>query len=290
MLHLILTCVTAGFAIGFNRAILFLVNEEKNQLQGIIGVGPSSHQEAYRIWDELSRQAQTFKEFIEKFDTGKPAKSALQDLVEGITFDLATTENVLTETIATVNYIHVLNAWEDPRVDEDIKGLLASKEFVTIPLIAKNKVIGVLMADNAYSGRNISLDSIEVLTMLGATAATAIENAKMLGDLEEKVEEVQKAYDELEKTQDMLIRSERLAAIGEVSARLAHEIRNPLSTIGGFAKSIPKKYEDRNRTIRNANIIIQEVRRLEQILTNVLDYSKPSIPIKSAASSTRACS
>ena len=99
-------------------------------------------------------------------------------------------------------------------------------------------------------------------------------------DLEEKVNELQTAYLELEKTHDMLVRHEKLAAIGEVSARIAHEIRNPLATIGGFAKSIQKKYDDRERTIRNANIIAEEVVRLEGILTNILDFSKPSTPKK----------
>ncbi len=50
LLHLILTCVTAGFAIGFNRAFLFLVDGNRNELRGIMGVGPTSQEEAYRIW------------------------------------------------------------------------------------------------------------------------------------------------------------------------------------------------------------------------------------------------
>ncbi len=99
-------------------------------------------------------------------------------------------------------------------------------------------------------------------------------------DLEEKVKELLEAYIELEKTHDILVRNEKLAAIGEVSARIAHEIRNPLSTIGGFAKSIPKKYDNRERTIRNAKIIVNEVKRLENILSNILDFSKPNIPQK----------
>ncbi|MBA7695327.1 Adaptive-response sensory-kinase SasA [subsurface metagenome] len=261
-------------------SFLFLVDDDKRKLHGIMGVGPSSHEEAYRTWDELSRQALTFQDYLEKVQSGDLAKSTLQGLVENTTFDIETSENVITETIKTRKYIHILNAWEDPRVNGDMRALLASKEFVTIPLITRNEVIGVLMADNAYSGRNISVDSIELLTMLGGSAAVAIENAKMLTTLEEKVDELQKANTELKKTHEMLIRKEKLAAIGEVSARLAHEIRNPLSTIGGFARSIPKKYKDRERTIRNANIIVEEVKRLEYILSNVLDYSKPSIPVK----------
>jgi len=116
--------------------------------------------------------------------------------------------------------------------------------------------------------------------MFAAPAALAIEKTYMLCILEEKINELEKAYIELEKTHDMLIRHEKLAAIGEISARLAHEIRNPLATIGGFAKSIPLKYDNKKRTIRNAKIIIKEVQRLENILSNVLDFTKASTPRK----------
>jgi signal transduction histidine kinase len=280
LLHLILTSVTAGFALGFSRAFLFLVDDRKEQLLGIMGVGPSSYKEAYETWNELSKQMYTLQDYLNRINDGDLEKSTVQHLVDGMTFDLRKADNVITETVKTADYIHILDAWDNSRVNGEMRKLLASNEFVTIPLIARNEVIGVLMADNAYSGRSISQESIEVLTMFGVSAAIAIEKAKMLSVLEEQVSELQKAYVELEKAQKMIIKNERLAAIGEVSARLAHEIRNPLSTIGGFAKSIPKKYDDKDRTIRNANIITEEVAILEQILSNVLDFSKQSLPQK----------
>jgi signal transduction histidine kinase/putative methionine-R-sulfoxide reductase with GAF domain len=280
LLYLILTCVTAGFAMGFSRAFLFLVDNKKENLHGIMGVGPSSYEEAVKIWNELSRKYLSLEDYLDKINRGDMEMSAVQHLVEGLSFDLKDDGNVLVETVHSANYIHILDSNEDPRIDDDLRKLLASDEIVTIPLIAGNVVIGVLLADNAYSGRSISLDSIEVLTMFGVSAAMAIEKAKILDVLEGKISELEHAYAELEKTHTRLIRNERLAAIGELSARLAHEIRNPLSTIGGFAKSIPKKYEDRDRTFRNANIIVEEVGRLEQLLTNVLDFSKPTVPEK----------
>ncbi len=280
LLHLILTCVTAGFAIGFNRAFLFLVERGANELRGIMGVGPTSQEEAYRIWNELSSKALTFQEYLDNVNRGFMVKGGLQYLVENIVVSMDKANNVLTETASKGTVFHVTNAWENPLMDEAMKKIIISKEFVSVPLIVKNQVIGVLLADNAFSGRAITGDSIEVLTMFAAQAAIAIENAQILSDLEEKIQELQKAYQDLEKAQDALIRNEKLAAIGEVSARLAHEIRNPLATIGGFAKSIQKKYDDRERTIRNANIIVDEVHRLEHILSNVLDFTKSGTPKK----------
>jgi len=280
LLHLILTCVTAGFAIGFNRAFIFLVDERMNELRGIMGVGPKSQDEAYRIWGELTGRKFTLQEYMDNFHKGIIQPSGLQYLVDGMTFDLYTANNILTQTVTAGCHFHISDTSVNPNIDEGMKRLMIPEEFVTIPLIARNQTIGVLLADNAYSGKPITAESIEVLTMFASHAGVAIENARILLDLEAKVSELQEAYIELEKTHDMLVRNEKLAAIGEVSARLAHEIRNPLSTIGGFAKSIPNKYDDRERTIRNAKIIIDEVKRLESILTNVLDFSKPSVPKK----------
>jgi signal transduction histidine kinase/putative methionine-R-sulfoxide reductase with GAF domain len=280
LLHLILTCVTAGFAIGFNRAFLFLANRDGSELHGIMGVGPTSQEDAYTIWSELSRKALTFDEYLADANRGVIVRGGLQNLVENIVIRLPDTTNILTATSRNGTVIHVTNAREHPLMDETMRKLIISDEFVAVPLIVKNTVIGVLLADNAFSGTPITGDSIEVLTMFTSQAAIAIENAQILGDLEEKVHELEEAYRNLEKAQDMIIRNEKLAAIGEVSARLAHEIRNPLSTIGGFAKSIQKRYGDRERTIRNANIIVEEIHRLEHILSNVLDFTKTGAPKK----------
>lgn len=280
LLHLILTCVTAGFAIGFNRAFLFLVERGAQELRGIMGVGPISQEEAYRIWNELSSKALTFQEYLDNVNRGFMVKGGLQSLVENIAISLNKANNILTETVSKGTVFHVTNAWENPLMDDTLRKIIISNEFVSVPLIVKNQVIGALLADNAFSGRPITGDSIEVLTMFASQAAIAIENAQILSDLEDKVQELQIAYQDLEKAQDALIRNEKLAAIGEVSARLAHEIRNPLATIGGFAKSIQKKYDDRERTIRNANIIVEEVHRLEHILSNVLDFTKSGTPKK----------
>jgi hypothetical protein len=280
LLHLILTCVTAGFAMGFNRAFLFLMDPGRTELRGIMGVGPTSREEAYRIWSELSRKALTFEDYLENVNRGLMVRSGLQSLVENIAVNLRESRNILTETVKNGTVIHVTNAWEHPLMDDIMRRLVISSEFVAVPLIVKNEVIGALLADNAFSGRPITEDSIEVLTMFATQAAIAIENAEILGHLEEKVQELEEAYRNLEKAQDIIIRNEKLAAVGEVSARLAHEIRNPLATIGGFAKSIQKKYNDRERTIRNANIIVEEVHRLEHILSNVLDFTKTGAPKK----------
>ena len=71
-----------------------------------------------------------------------------------------------------------------------------------------------------------------------------------------------------------------MASVGRMASHLAHEIRNPLTSIGGFAASIARQHQDDAKTSRNATIIYEEARRLERTLVNVLDYTRPLRPNK----------
>ncbi|GAG45332.1 unnamed protein product, partial [marine sediment metagenome] len=141
LLNMILTSVTAGFAMGFNRAFLFLVNNENNTLTGTLGVGPTSQDEAHRIWNDLSNRSFTFEDYLEEINSGEIVRSGLHDHVEGMVFDLKEHNNILTDTVISRQYHHILDAWENPGVDNKMKKIIATNEFVTIPLIARDEVI-----------------------------------------------------------------------------------------------------------------------------------------------------
>ncbi|MDY0038757.1 MAG: response regulator [Desulforhabdus sp.] len=68
-----------------------------------------------------------------------------------------------------------------------------------------------------------------------------------------------------------LVQREKLKTLGAISAEVAHEIRNPLVSIGGFARRLLSKYPD----LPEANIIVRESERLEKILGRIKDYLKP---------------
>lgn len=72
---------------------------------------------------------------------------------------------------------------------------------------------------------------------------------------------------------------ERLAILGEMSARVAHEIRNPLSAIGGFAQRA-KKIADGEKISKYLDIILNETRRLEGIVNQTLDFSRSNLNVK----------
>ncbi len=75
-------------------------------------------------------------------------------------------------------------------------------------------------------------------------------------------------------------RSQRLAAIGRLAAGVAHEIRNPLSSIKGFATYFREKCHDLPESRATADIMIQEVERLNRVIGQLLDFARPDNVLK----------
>ena len=271
LLHLILTCVTSGYAFGFNRAMLFLINKEHNVLNGKLAVGPSSREEAKQIWKELSSKYNSLKDIFKELDFSHNIDTSFNTMAKLMVYSLSDTKEVVVSCAKEKRSMIIKDAVNDTRVTQEFRISLGVDEFVCVPLIAKNETIGVIVADNIYTGEPISDDRVSMLTMFVNQASLAIENAETYKRLEDKI-------NQLTETQQRLIRSEKLAAIGSMSSYVAHEIRNPLVTIGGFAKTLSRFTFTDSKIKVNIDIIIEEVKRLEKILNNITDFGKPSKP------------
>lgn len=279
LLNLILTCVTAGGAIGFNRAFLLRVNQDRGIIEGVMGVGPSNWEEAWQIWDRLSKENWKLDDFLAHEDYNYARRNNLDHITKSFRISLDTTSDFIVMCINERRPYLVTDAMRDARVNPLLKEKLMVNEFVVVPLLARDNVLGVIIADNLFNGKPIDQDSTQLLTMFANQAGLALERANAYEKLTHKISELKEAYEELKETQSKLVRTERLATIGKMAAHVAHEIRNPLATIGGFAHSMYKFPQDDEKVKRNAKIIRDEVYRLENILRGVLDFTKPASPV-----------
>ncbi|MCX5717081.1 MAG: PAS domain S-box protein [Nitrospirae bacterium] len=374
LLRMILTAVTMSDGLGFNRAILFLVDEKKGTIKGAMGVGPASPNEAWEIWEKLSIEMKTLPDILRDIETGPLRKDSFLDrLSMGMEISFKD-ETILTRAVKEKKAFNVPDVKEEPLADAVLIQQLGTQAYAVVPLISRDRVIGVLWVDNIFTKRLITDEDMKFLIGFSNQFASAVENARLFdqvarteAELEnifrsisdmiyitdedytiknvnkavvdrigksageiigEKcyrifhgmdepfsecphpktvqtmgayIEEVKDSYlrgtfltsvspvfntmgefmgtvhvvrdvTELNNLREKLIVTERMAALGEVAAKVAHEIRNPLVSVGGFAKRLEKKLDGNLKEY--AGIIVREVDRLESILREILGFVK----------------
>jgi two-component system, NtrC family, sensor histidine kinase HydH len=127
---------------------------------------------------------------------------------------------------------------------------------IAMPLLAGDRVVGFLASWDERVQEAFASDEIAALIEVADRCALVIENSKLYQQMKER---------------------DRLAAIGEMSAGLAHEIRNPLAAIKGAIQYLdPRKLPEDDREF--LEIVIEEVNRLNGVVTQFLDYSRPLKP------------
>jgi PAS domain S-box-containing protein len=161
---------------------------------------------------------------------------------------------------------------KDPRfysgIDE-VTGFV-TKSVLAVPLKVKGKVIGVIEAVNKIKGDFGQMD-VALLSSMAQPAAIAIENAQLYKDLQGQM-------DILQRTQAQLIRSAKLAAIGELAAGVAHEINNPLTSIMGFTRLLLQKMDDDDPMKEDLQIVDREAARTKAIVRGLLDFARQREP------------
>ncbi|MGA2465248.1 MAG: GAF domain-containing protein [Thermodesulfobacteriota bacterium] len=245
ILKLVLEGVTKN--IGFDRARLYLVNEKRNVLECKMAVG---------------------------VDEGK---------IKGITLPLDPEGSVVARSIFEKQPFVIPDASRDPRVNPVLKKKLNLQSLVVIPLLAKEKAVGAIAADYVEPNKNITKETLESLMTFVQQASLAIHNAFMYQELktfsQQMEEKIQKTTTDLRKTEAQLIRSEKLAALGQLAAGIAHEIRNPLTSINILIHSLTENLPTKNSHWEDLKVIEEEILRINEIVDQFLRFAKPASPL-----------
>src|ERR1700744_2160447 len=97
-----------------------------------------------------------------------------------------------------------------------------------------NAVVGVMVIARAQAG-SFPARQVELLQTFADQAVIAIENARLFDEVQERTRELSKSLEDLRTAQDRLIQTEKLASLGQLTAGIAHEIKNPLNFVNNFA-------------------------------------------------------
>jgi len=270
--------VTAKEGLRFNRAFLLLLDEERESLRGEIAIGPSGPEEAARIWAELERLNLDVRGIMQHYrGAARQENVQVNRIVRDLEVPLERVDHVLVRSFHRRRGVRLGLGAPDGEVPVDLAEALGVEALAAVPLIAAEKALGLLIADNAITGAEITDEDLELLRLFAHHAGTAIENSRLNLERRKTIKALRSAHDDLRENQEKLMELEKLSAVGEVAAKVAHEIRTPLVSIGGFANQIARSLPDGDRNLESLTIIREEVLRLERIVTEMLDFVKSPV-------------
>jgi len=275
-----LTAITAGKGFGLNRAILMLVDKERQNLNGYFALGPRSPEDAGRIWHEIEERDLSLPEMAKLFFEQKMAaeKERFQDLLSRLSVSLADNEHLFIRTLNEQRSRHVDDLFRESHIERWQAELLGVRELIMVPLISKNRRIGLLLADNIVNRRPIAAEDLQSLETFALPVSFAIERASLYERLQEKLAKLTEAHDKLREQQQLILRMEKMALVGKIASNIAHSIRNPLTIIGGFARTLAKSTPEGNPNRQYIESIVREAKHLEEVLEEVLNYSESLHP------------
>lgn len=233
--------------IGFDRARLYLVNERRDVLECKMAVGVD----------------------VEK--------------IKGIELPLDPEASIVSRSVIEKKPYVIPDARMDPRVNPVLKEKFNLHSLVVIPLFTKEKALGAIAADHTEPGRRLTQETLDSVMRFAQQAGLAIQNASMYQELKhfsrQMEERIQKTTADLRKTEAQLIRSEKLAALGQLAAGIAHEIRNPLTSINILIHSLRERLPSENSQQEDLKVIEEEIHRMNEIVDQFLRFAKPASPL-----------
>ena len=255
-LLVILTALTSGSGVGFNRAMLFL--KQGDRLKGEMWLGPRSAEEAGFIWEVLSTPGIGYVEIIEHNRAlVNKNEDTLSGRLKGLVY-AADEEGALIPAYAACRkeILLVREASGEPLVDRRFLNIIGVDEFLCIPLLARDDIVGEIILDNAITGTPITPGDIKLAGLCGLIAGNYIYSATL---------------------HRKLLETEKMAAMGEMAMFVTHQLRNPIVAIGGFTDQLLMPDFPEDKKLRNRTIIRDEVRRLEDIIYQMGHFLKVSL-------------
>ncbi len=256
LLATVLVAVTAKEGLGFNRAFVLEKSMQANELRGKIALGPPTPEAAADIWRRLEAGRPSFLEMVSQARE-EMRHSSLVSLAQSICISLDAWHG-FTKALEKGEALRLEKGQEPFLIDLFKK--LGVNEIAVVPLGPPSRIYGFLVVDNFITREPIKEENLQFLKILAVQASMALQRLNLCQELEQ-----QKA---------LLVEAERLAALGQLASKVFHEIRNPISAVGGLSRLLLKKGAGEElkaylETIR------QEAARLEQVLEDLFEFIRP---------------
>jgi two-component system NtrC family sensor kinase len=191
--------------------------------------------------------------------------------------------------------VHLPDALADPRFT-DLRRQQHSKArtMLGVPLLRDQNVIGVVFLARTEV-KPFSDKQVELVTSFADQAVIAISNVGLFKEVQERTRELSQSLDDLRTAQDRLVQTEKLASLGQLTAGIAHEIKNPLNFVNNFSALSAELVDELNDVLKPAALdgktreeidelthmlkgnlekVVQHGKRADSIVKNMLLHSR----------------
>jgi len=153
---------------------------------------------------------------------------------------------------------------QKPELEPVILEMQKMETSFTLPLFAKNNLIGILNLGTKRSGDTFSNEDIDLLTTLSHNLAIAVENGRL--------------HHEILQTQKKLFQADKLKSLGTIAAGIAHEIKNPLTSIKGLSQLVKTSHFENDEEFFNQfdDIVPRQLDRINYLVERLNQFSKPA--------------
>jgi signal transduction histidine kinase len=170
--------------------------------------------------------------------------------------------------------VHVPDVQLDPEYNFGAAPQIGEyRAVLAVPLMRDGAVEGVLLLGRPSPGP-FTQRQVDLVQTFADQAVIAIENVRLFDQVEARTKELTHSLDELRTAQDRLVQTEKLASLGQLTAGIAHEIKNPLNFVNNFSALSAELIDELNETLQSAKLdekTREEIEELTQMLKGNLE-------------------
>jgi signal transduction histidine kinase len=203
-------------------------------------------------------------------------------------------DTAITQAVKSRTPLQIPDIQHDPKATLDIIVRAGYRALLIVPLLSGEEVVGALVVRRKKPGE-FPKSTIELLQTFAAQSVLAIQNARLFERVEARTRELGASLEDLRTAQDRLVQTEKLASLGQLTAGIAHEIKNPLNFVNNFSSVSVELIDELRQALAgvkldgklqteineiadmlkgNLDKVVQHGKRADSIVKNMLLHSR----------------